>query len=61
MARRPHRIVPSGAFRTQEVPIDRLLDICNRGFSTLMRRVGVLVPPIEAGLVARVVELTVMD
>ena len=61
MARRPHRIVPSGAFRTQEVPINRLLDFCYRGLSTLMRRVGVLVPPIEAGLVARVVKLTVMD
>lgn len=61
MSRRAHRIVPSGALRAQEVTIDRLLDIRDSGLGSLMRRVRVLVPPIEAGLVARVVQLAVMD
>lgn len=54
-------IVPSRAFRSKEVTIDSLFDIYNGGLGLLMGRISVLVPPIEASLITRVVQLTVMD
>ena len=53
--------VPSGTFRSQEVSIDLMLDRLNDVLSSLMIGVTVIIPPIEAGLVLGVIQLTVMD
>ena len=55
------RVVPRRALSAEEVPVDRLLDIADDGFRTLVSRVRVLVPPVEARLVPRIIQLTVMD
>ena len=54
-------VIPSRAFRSQEVAIDGVLDIGDRLFGALMTRVRVLVPPVEARLIASVIQLTVMN
>ena len=58
---RADSIVPLGALRAQKVPVDGRLDLSDGGFRALMRRVRVLIPPVEARLVLRVVQLAVMD
>ena len=61
MSGRADSVIPSRAFRSQEVTINRMFDICNSGFCALMKRVRVLVPPVEARLIASVIQLTVMN
>ena len=58
---RADSIVPSGAFRSQEVTINGMLDICDGGFRALMKRVRVLVPSVEARLIPSVIQLAVMN
>ena len=54
-------VIPSRAFRSQEVPINSVLNIVDGLFCALMGRVRVLVPPVEARLIASVIQLTVMN
>ena len=61
MSGRADSVIPSRAFRSQEVSIDGVLDIDDRLFGALMTRVRVLVPPVEARLIASVIQLTVMN
>ena len=61
MSSRAHSVIPSRAFRSQEVPIDGVLNIGDGCFSALMSWVRVLVPPVEARLIASVIQLTVMN
>ena len=61
MSSRADSVIPSRAFRSQEVSIDRVLNIVDGRFGALMTRVRVLVPPVEARLIASVIQLTVMN
>ena len=61
MSGRADSVIPSRAFRSQEVSIDRVLNIVDGRFGALMTRVRVLVPPVEARLIASVIQLTVMN
>ena len=61
MPSRANSVIPSGTFRSKEVTIDGVLDICDRLFRSLVTRVSVLVPPVEASLISSVIQLTVMN
>ena len=58
---RADSIIPSGAFRSQEVSIDGVLNIRDGRLCALMTRVRVLIPPVEARLIPSIIQLAVMD
>ena len=61
MAGRAHCTVPSRALGAEEVAVNGLLDVSDCLLGLLMVGVRVLLPPVEARLVAPVVQLAVMD
>lgn len=61
VTRGAHSTFPLGPLRPQEVAVNSVLNFTDCGFGALMRRICVLVPPVEARLILSIVQLTVMN
>jgi len=55
------RVIPGWTLRTQEVAINFFFNLGNYCLGMLVVWIVVLFPPVEAGLIFRVIQLTVMN